>query len=110
MKRRQSFSKHCLSALLSALILLANATVIKAQDSESLSSNIPDKTSTVSNAKSTSLQEFMQEFKKAYDNIYYSYQSNTLKSVKVWYNELDAKKQTNPDAALDAVLTPRPPV
>ncbi|MFT3948983.1 MAG: SusC/RagA family TonB-linked outer membrane protein [Agriterribacter sp.] len=106
MKRRPSFSKHCLSALLSALILLANATVIKAQDNESVSSDIPDKTSTVSNAKSTSLQEFMQEFKKAYDNIYYSYQSNTLKSVKVWYNELDAKKQTNPDAALDAVLTP----
>ncbi|PVD53415.1 hypothetical protein DC498_05975 [Terrimonas sp.] len=106
MKRRQSFSKHCLLALLSAMILLANATVIKAQDGESLSSNIPDKIGTVSNAKSTSLQEFMQEFKKAYDNVYYSYQSSTLKSVKVWYNELDAKKQTNPDAALDAVLTP----
>ncbi|MCC6289762.1 MAG: SusC/RagA family TonB-linked outer membrane protein [Chitinophagaceae bacterium] len=48
----------------------------------------------------------MQEFKKTYDNIYYSYQSNTLKSVKVWYGELDAKKQANPDAVLNAVLIP----
>lgn len=106
MKRKQSFSKHCLLVLLPVLVLLANTTVIKAQDSESIGSAIPEKTGAVSNAKNASLQEFMQEFKQAYDNIYYSYQSNKLKSIKVSYIELDARKQANPDIALDAVLAP----
>ena len=39
----------------------------------------------------------MKEFKKTYENVYYSYQSNTIKASKVWYDDLNAKQQANPD-------------
>ncbi|MBX2925378.1 MAG: SusC/RagA family TonB-linked outer membrane protein [Chitinophagaceae bacterium] len=48
----------------------------------------------------------MKEFKKTYENIYYSYQSNTIKTVKVWYEDLNASQQTNPDIVLQNVLLP----
>lgn len=87
------------------LLLLVCVIVSKAQDVATLSAtSVTNNANTGSNAKSSSLQEFMQEFKKTYENIFYSYQSNTLKSVKVWYNELDAKKQNNPDITLQHVL------
>jgi TonB-linked SusC/RagA family outer membrane protein len=105
MKRKPSFSKRCLRVLSPTLLLLVCVIASKAQDVASLSAtSVTNNVNTGSNAKSSSLQEFMQEFKKTYENIFYSYQSSTLKSVKVWYNELDAKKQNNPDIALQHVL------
>lgn len=106
MKRKPFFSKHCLTALLLALMLMVNATVISAQDNASLSAAASEVSGAPGNVKTASLQEFMQEFKKVYGNVYYSYQSGTIKSIKVSYSELDAHKNANPDAVLEAVLTP----
>lgn len=105
MKRKPSFSKRCFRVLLSTLLILTGVAVSWAQDITLL----PAQNGTLNmgnDFKTTSLQEFMQEFKKTYGSIFYSYQSNTLKSVKVWYTELDAKKYVNPDVVLNAVLSP----
>ena len=40
-----------------------------------------------------------------YENVYYSYASNTLKSVTVSYDVLDVTTQSNPDIALGKVLS-----
>ncbi len=107
MKRTKSFSKHCFGVVLWAL-LLAPATILRAQDVALLSSTTSGNAATEysgSGNKTSSLQEFMQEFKKTYKNIFYSYQSNTLKSVKVQYNDLNATRDKNPDAVLADVLS-----
>lgn len=106
MKRKPSFSKRCFRVLLSTLLLVVCATVSRAQDVALLSPDGNAPLTPGNNFKTTSLQEFMQDFKKAYGNIYYSYQSGTLKLTRVSYEELDAKKQTNPDAVLQHVLAP----
>lgn len=106
MKRTKSFSKHCFGVVLWALLLVP-ATVLQAQDVALLSTKTSGSAVTEYSGtgnKTSSLQEFMQEFKKTYKNIFFSYQSNTLKSVKVQYNYLDATRETNPDAVLADVL------
>ncbi|MBN8857642.1 MAG: SusC/RagA family TonB-linked outer membrane protein [Sphingobacteriales bacterium] len=105
MKRKPSFSKRCFGVLLSGL-LLVSSTVLRAQDDATLlpsSGNTAADNSGTGGIKTSSLQEFMQEFKKTYENIFYSYQSNTLKAVKVHYNELT--RESNPDAVLREVLS-----
>jgi len=109
MKRNQSFSKRCLVTLLPFILLVLLTTGVSAQNEASAST---DKTSSDfseiagGKLKKAALQDFMKEFKRTYDNVYYSYQSNTLKSIRVLYNELDAKQQANPDIVLQEVLIP----
>ena len=107
MKRKPSFSKRCLGTMLMAVLFLLATTGAWAQDLAALSPSLVNKTNLAagSDLKTTSLQEFMNEFKKTYQNIYYSYESNTLKSVSVNYDVLDASKQSNPDIALNKVLS-----
>ncbi len=107
MKRKPSFSKRCLGTMLTAVLFLLATTGAWAQDIAALSPSLVNKTNLAagSDLKTTSLQEFMNEFKKTYQNIYYSYESNTLKSVSVNYDVLDASKQSNPDIALNKVLS-----
>lgn len=106
MKRKPSFSKRCLETMLTAIVFLLASTGSWAQDVAALSPSlvksnpVPD-----SDLKTTSLQEFMNDFKKTYQNIYYSYESNALKSVKVNYDALDVTTQSNPDIALNKVLS-----
>lgn len=105
MKRKPSFSKRCFGVLLSAL-LLVSTTVLRAQDDAippPASGNAVTDNSGTNGIKTSSLQEFMQEFKKTYENIFYSYQSNTLKAVRVHYNQLSP--ESNPDAVLREVLS-----
>jgi hypothetical protein len=105
MKRKPSFSKRCLGTMLTAVLFLLAATGVWAQDIAALSPSLVNKTNPVgSNMKTTSLQEFMNEFKKTYQNIYYSYESNALRAVSVNYDVLDASRQSNPDIALNRVL------
>ena len=105
MKRKPSFSKRCLETMLTAVLCLLVSTGLWAQDVAALSPS-PVRTNPVpeSDLKTTSLQEFMNDFKKTYQNIYYSYASNTLKSVKVNYDALDVAIQSDPDIALNKVL------
>ena len=93
--------------MLTAVLFLLATTGAWAQDIAALSPSLVNKTNLAagSDLKTTSLQEFMNEFKKTYQNIYYSYESNTLKSVSVNYDVLDASKQSNPDIALNKVLS-----
>ena len=93
--------------MLTAVLFLLATTGAWAQDLAALSPSLVNKTNLAagSDLKTTSLQEFMNEFKKTYQNIYYSYESNTLKSVSVNYDVLDASKQSNPDIALNKVLS-----
>ncbi|WP_324559161.1 SusC/RagA family TonB-linked outer membrane protein [Agriterribacter sp.] len=106
MKRKPSFSKRCLGTMLPAVLFLLATTGAWAQDVAALSPSLVNKSNPVpdSDLKTTSLQEFMNEFKKIYENIYYSYESNTLKSVKVNYDAQDVTTQGNPDIALNKVL------
>ena len=88
--------------------VLAPATVLQAQDVALLSTKTSGSAVTEYSGtgnKTSSLQEFMQEFKKTYKNIFFSYQSNTLKSVKVQYNDLDVTRESNPDVVLADVLS-----
>jgi len=109
MKRNPSFSKRCLVTLLPFILLVLLTTGVSAQNEASASA---DKSSSNfseiagGKLKKAALQDFMKEFKRTYDNVYYSYQSNTLKSIRVLYNELDAKQQSNPDVVLQEVLIP----
>lgn len=106
MKRKPSFSKRCLGTMLTAVLFLLAATRVWAQDIAALSPSLVNKTNPAgSDMKTTSLQEFMNEFKKTYQNIYYSYESNALRSVSVNYDVLDASRQSNPDVALNRVLS-----
>ena len=107
MKRKPSFSKRCLGTMLPAVLFLLATTGAWAQDVAAISPSLGNMTNPApgSDLKTTSLQEFMNEFKKTYQNIYYSYESNTLKSVSVNYDVLDASKQSNPDIALNKVLS-----
>ena len=107
MKRKLSFSKRCLGTMLTALVFLLATTGSWAQDVAALTPSLANKNNPVpeSDQKTTSLQEFMNEFKKLYENIYYSYESNTLNSVNVSYNALDVSQQGNPDLALNKVLS-----
>ncbi|HRQ51418.1 MAG TPA: carboxypeptidase-like regulatory domain-containing protein, partial [Agriterribacter sp.] len=91
--------------MLTAVLCLLVSTGLWAQDVAALSPS-PVRTNPVpeSDLKTTSLQEFMNDFKKTYQNIYYSYASNTLKSVKVNYDALDVAIQSDPDIALNKVL------
>ena len=106
MKGNSSFSKRCLGTMLTAIVFLLASTGSWAQDVAALSpSLVKSNPLPESDLKTTSLQDFMNEFKKVYENIYYSYESNTLKSVKVNYDALDATAQSNPDIALNKVLS-----
>jgi hypothetical protein len=106
MKRKPSFSKRCLGAMLTAVLFLLATTGTWAQDIAALSPSLVNKTTLAgSDLKTTSLQEFMNEFKKTYQNIYYSYESKALRSVSVNYDVLDASSQSNPDVALNKVLS-----
>ena len=107
MKRKPSFSKRCLETMLTAVVFLLASTGLWAQDVAALSPSLVKSNSVPeSDLKTTSLQEFMNEFKKVYENVYYSYESNALKAVKVNYDALDAAIQSNPDIALNKVLSP----
>ncbi|MGN6439967.1 MAG: SusC/RagA family TonB-linked outer membrane protein [Agriterribacter sp.] len=92
--------------LLPIWVLLV-ATGVMAQDVTALSPSTFNKTTPSlpeNKLKAALLENFMKEFKKTYENVYYSYQSNTIKSAKVWYNDLDARQQANPDVVLETVL------
>ncbi len=106
MMKGRFFSKRCFGAITATFLLLAIVTGTMAQDA--LLSPPGDQPALVSEAgaKSASLETFMKEFKKIYSNVYYSYQSNTLKGVTVSYPELDAVRENNPDIVLERVLTP----
>ncbi|HEX5025184.1 MAG TPA: SusC/RagA family TonB-linked outer membrane protein [Agriterribacter sp.] len=109
MKRKPSFSKSCLGIMLPTIALMVVTTGSWAQDIAAISPSLMNKTNASSagtDFKTVSLQDFMKEFKKIYENVYYSYQSNTLKFKQVSYDALDANKQLNPDIALRQVLTP----
>lgn len=87
--------------------VLVVATGATAQDVTALSPSTFNKTTPSapeSKLKAALLENFMKEFKKTYENVYYSYQSNTIKAARVWYNDLDAKQQANPDVVLETVL------
>ncbi len=107
MKRKPSFSKRCLGTMLPAVLFLLATTGAWAQDIAAASPSLGNKNNLAveSDLKTTSLQEFMNEFKKTYQNIYYSYESNTLRSVRVNYDVLDASKQSDPDIVLNKVLS-----
>ena len=61
--------------MLTAVFFLLAATGVWAQDIAALSPSLVNKTNAAgSDMKTTSLQEFMNEFKKTYQNIYYSYE------------------------------------
>ncbi len=106
MMKGRFFSKRCLGAVSATFLLLMIVTGTTAQ--EALLS-LPDNQPTLvpeTNAKKASLGTFMKEFKKAYSNVYYSYQSDALKEITVHYSDLDAAKHVNPDIVLENVLTP----
>lgn len=96
--------------MLSAILVLMASTGLIAQSNVSLSPSSPlDKTDPgahESSYKTATLENFMKEFKKTYENVFYSYQSNTLKETKVSYAELNSKQQINPDVVLQNVLVP----
>lgn len=94
--------------MLSAILVLMASTGLIAQNTLALLPSSPyDKTDVnESSYKTATLENFMKEFKKIYENVYYSYQSNTLKETKVSYAELNSKQQSNPDVVLQNVLVP----
>jgi TonB-linked SusC/RagA family outer membrane protein len=51
------------------------------------------------------LESFMRQFQKDY-GIYFSYQVDSLKQVKVYYENTGDRKNSNPDKILTSVLTP----
>ncbi|MCO5239035.1 MAG: SusC/RagA family TonB-linked outer membrane protein [Chitinophagaceae bacterium] len=106
MKRKLSFSTRCLGTMLTAVFFLMAATGSWAQDSNALTPfPVTGNPVTESDTRTASLQDFMNDFKKTYQNIYYSYESNTLRSVNVNYDVLDASRHSNPDVVLSKVLS-----
>ncbi|MBX3242511.1 MAG: SusC/RagA family TonB-linked outer membrane protein [Chitinophagaceae bacterium] len=107
MMKSRFFSKRCLGTISATLLLLTVVVGTMAQDALlSLPGDQPVKSVSEAGAKRASLETFMKEFKKVYSNIYYSYQSSTLKEVPVSYAELNAAKESNPDIVLQGVLVP----
>ncbi len=106
MMKGRFFSKRCFGAISATFLLLAIVTGTMAQDA--LLFHPGDQQAVVSEAgaKKASLETFMKEFKKTYSNVYYSYQSNTLKEVSVSYPNLETARENNPDVLLERVLTP----
>jgi len=54
--------------------------------------------------KSSTLEDFMKEFRNYYADVYYSFQSKDLKTVKVWYQDLSSSDKNYPDRVLKNVL------
>lgn len=105
MKRRISFSRCCLGTMLTAIFsIIATAGAWTQDFNVSGSSFMSSETATESDIKTASLQNFMNDFKRTYQDIYYSFESNSLKSVYVSYDLQDATQHTNPDLYLRKVL------
>ncbi|MCO5237338.1 MAG: carboxypeptidase-like regulatory domain-containing protein [Chitinophagaceae bacterium] len=106
MKEKSSFSVRCLGIMLTVALFLAASTGPRAQDLAALTPSLGNSEPvTETDLKTASLQEFMHDFKQTYQNIYYSYESNSLRSVRVNYDALDASGQSNPDQVLSRVLS-----
>lgn len=106
MKEKSSFSVRCLGIMLTVALFLAASTGPRAQDLAALTPSLGNSEPvTETDLKTASLQEFMHDFKQTYQNIYYSYESNSLRSVRVNYDALDAAGQSNPDQVLSRVLS-----
>ncbi len=54
--------------------------------------------------KSSTLEDFMKEFRNYYADVYYSFQSKDLRTVKVWYQDLSSSDKNYPDKVLKNVL------
>lgn len=105
MMKGRFYSKRCFGAITATFLLLTIVSGTMAQDALLSQPGQPALVSEAS-ARRASLETFMREFKKVYSNVYYSYQSNTLKEVTVSYTDLDAVRENNPDIVLQSVLTP----
>lgn len=106
MKEKLSFSAGCLRIALAMAMFMAVSTGTRAQDLAALSPSLRNSTPVMeTELKTVSLQDFMNDFKKAYQNIYYSYESSALKTIFVNSDALDASGQSNPDVVLKQVLS-----
>lgn len=106
MKRKPSFSRCCLGTMLTAIFSIVVGAGAWSQNISDLSATSMSSEPVVeSNIITASLQDFMNDFKKTYQKIYYSYESSTLRSVNVSYDLLDATRHSNPDLFLQKVLS-----